>query len=83
MDLIISNLIGIGVGLITSWLFWKWQLNVQPDLQVSKYVIYNTHNKNFKIKVKNEGRRDIVDITAKFRISQRKRGQKSVQSPVK
>ena len=77
IDYLISNLIGVVIGLVSSWIFWKYQLNIKPKLQVSNFAIYESHSQTFKIKVKNDGYRDITDISANFRISQRKKGQKS------
>ncbi len=71
MELLLSTLLGFISGFLTSWLFLKWQLSVKPNIEVSKFAIYNNQENCFRVKVANKGDRQVVDLQVSFAIMKR------------
>lgn len=71
MELVISNIIGLIVGLLTSYTFLRWQLFVKPNVSISPVVIYSTKKCTFRIKIANESKRQVTAIQVKLSILKR------------
>lgn len=70
-DALLNQVIGLLVGILSSWLFWRTLLLVKPRIEISPYLVYDPQKKQLMIKVMNRGNRWVTDLQAKFMLSQR------------
>jgi|GEM_PF-6656663 len=68
MELIITNVIGLLIGLVTSYIFLRYQLSIKPKVAISPVIIYSTERKTFRLKIANESNRQVTDIRAELSI---------------
>lgn len=67
MEIILSIPIGIFVGVLASWIFWKYQFELKPDVKVSDFVAVHTDEADgheyYRFKLVNLGHQQVTDIT--------------------
>jgi hypothetical protein len=72
MDLIINQLLGFVVGILSSWALWYYLLHVKPKIEISPNIAYNPRNGTLHIKVRNARRRQVTDIQSSLAVVERK-----------
>jgi hypothetical protein len=72
-----TTMIGFLLGVVGSWLFWRYMLFLKPKVKISKYILRGPNRRNpdsnrpiFRIKVVNTGRRQIVGLEARATIGE-------------
>jgi len=70
-DAVLNQIIGLLVGILSSWLFWRTLLLVKPRIEISPHLVYDPQKKQLMIKIMNRGNRWVTDLQAKFMLSQR------------
>lgn len=71
MENVINQLIGLVVGLLGSYVFWRYMIIVRPKIKISPFVLYSPKSKRFFIRVMNFGRRQVTDIQVRLLLSER------------
>ncbi|MGX9728069.1 MAG: hypothetical protein ACTFAK_12355 [Candidatus Electronema sp. VV] len=66
-------MIGFILGIFSSWLFWKWQLQVQPNFAISDKIAIRYRQATpdipfYQIKIVNFSKRAVINMTATFGI---------------
>jgi hypothetical protein len=59
---ILNMVIGLVVGVISSWLFWYFLLLTKPKVSISPMAVYNEEDDTIGIRVINNSRRQAADI---------------------
>lgn len=72
MDLILNQLLGFIVGILSSWALWYYLLHVKPRIEISTELAYNPENDSLHIKIRNIRRRQVTDLQASLTIVERK-----------
>jgi hypothetical protein len=68
MELFIGTILGFIVGLIATWLFWKYMLVLKPDVSISTQVASelstkNSGRKTYRFKIRNNGKRQVINVS--------------------
>ncbi|MBC7818816.1 MAG: hypothetical protein IAG10_18145 [Planctomycetaceae bacterium] len=74
MDLL-GIAIGFILGLISSWLFWRWQLMIAPHFTISSQIavrpaLHDPSKLVYQIKIVNRSARSIIDMTASLGVGE-------------
>lgn len=69
----VGIVIGFFLGLVSSWLFWRWQLIIKPEFKISPQVAVIPYQKDpskliYQIKISNQSKRSIINMTASLGI---------------
>ncbi|MBD2101604.1 hypothetical protein [Leptolyngbya sp. FACHB-261] len=71
MEFFFSQLIGLLVGILSSWAFWYVLLLAKPRIIISKNIVFNKKKGSLLIKVMNRSRRQATDIQASLALVER------------
>lgn len=68
MGQFIGGSIGFLVGMLATWIFWKYMLILKPKVSISPQVSKdisadNPEQKVYRFKIRNEGKRQVVNIS--------------------
>ncbi len=75
--MILEIFIGFILGLIGTWIFWKYQINIKPKLKISDVIaltksLKKDNKKNYRIKMVNLSNRNIINIKVRLTVVQLK-----------
>ena len=67
METVIGFVVGFALGIIGSWLFWKYLLWIRPDVLIASKIAVSMDEKTgkrvYRFKILNNGRHQVKDIT--------------------
>lgn len=66
-----GQLLSFIVGIISSWFFWYILLVTKPNVKVSPHIAYNPKDNYLRIKVSNNSRRQVVDISLQLIVAEK------------
>jgi hypothetical protein len=72
MDILINQLLGFVVGILSSWALWYYLLHVKPKIEISPNIAYNPRNGTLHVKVRNARRRQVTDIQSGLAVVEQK-----------
>jgi hypothetical protein len=72
MDLLVNQLLGFIVGILSSWALWYYLLNIKPKIEISPNIAYNPRNGTLHVKIRNARRRQVTDIQTSLAVVERK-----------
>ncbi|MBO0797500.1 MAG: hypothetical protein J2P31_01640, partial [Blastocatellia bacterium] len=72
MGILINQLLGFLVGLLSSWALWYYLLHIKPKIEISPNLAYNPKNGTLHVKVRNGRRRQVTDIRSSLAVVERK-----------
>jgi hypothetical protein len=72
MDILINQLLGFVVGILSSWALWYYLLHVKPKIEISPNITYNPRNGTLHVKVRNARRRQVTDIQSGLAVVEQK-----------
>lgn len=69
MEILLSIILGLAVGIISSFMFWGGQRLVKPSVSIASKIAITKDEKTgkraYRFKVRNNGKNQVVDITFK------------------
>ena len=67
METVIGLVVGFALGVLGSWLFWKYLLYIRPDVSIAPKIAVSideqTGKRVYRFKMHNNGRHQVKDIT--------------------
>src|SRR5690349_7220060 len=82
-DAIINQAIGFVIGLVSSFVFWYLLLTLKPKLSISPEAAHDVERKRLRIKIVNNGWRQVADIQASLTVIERHKSGESFKKSIK
>lgn len=67
---VVNLVIGFVLGIVASWVFWYWQINIKPRIAVSPMCAYDPDSGTLGIRVINRSIQQATDIKVRLLVAQ-------------
>jgi hypothetical protein len=67
---VVNLVIGFVLGIVASWVFWYWQINIKPRIAISPMCAYDPDSGTLGIRVINRSRQQATDIKVRLLVAQ-------------
>ena len=67
---VVNLVIGFVLGIVASWIFRYWHINIKPRIAISPMCAYDPDSGTLGIRVINRSRRQATDIKVRLLVAQ-------------